>query len=80
MLDLDDPTIVRRRTQQWLLSPETPYERVGDVANVIFPCGTTIDATGALRLYYGAADTTVCVATSSLTTLLDLLAQPECAV
>ena len=30
---------VRRRTSEWLLSPVDPWERVGDVGNVVFPCG-----------------------------------------
>lgn len=67
LLDLDEPTRVLRRTDSWVLSPSAPYERQGDVPNAIFPCGMIHDeATGELHLYYGAADTCICLATASL--------------
>jgi predicted GH43/DUF377 family glycosyl hydrolase len=73
LLDLENPVVVRRRSEEWVLSPQAPYERVGDVPNVVFPCGVVVDAAGELRLYYGAADTCVGVATSSIAELLDHL-------
>ncbi len=73
LLDLERPNVVLRRTAHWLMSPEAAYERVGDVTNVVFPCGATVTPKGELRLYYGAADTTVCVATSTVAALLDVL-------
>jgi len=78
LLDLDDPTKVIARTDDWHLGPETAYERTGDVPNVVFPCGLVHDAaTGELRLYYGAADTSICLATAQLDDLLDaVLAAP----
>ena len=52
-------------------APQAPYERVGDVGNVVFPCGWILGDDGdTLRVYYGAADTSVCVATASLAALL----------
>jgi predicted GH43/DUF377 family glycosyl hydrolase len=66
LLDLDEPTRVLRRTDEWVLAPATTYERQGDVPNAIFPCGLIHDEEkGELRLYYGAADTCVCLATAS---------------
>jgi predicted GH43/DUF377 family glycosyl hydrolase len=60
LLDLDDPTVVVRRSEEWVLGPRLPYERAGDVDQVVFPCGWTVDVeTGRLNLYYGAADTSV---------------------
>ncbi len=73
LLDLENPSVVLRRTDRWLLSPLTDYEKVGDVPNVVFPCGVTIQPSGELRLYYGAADTSVCVATTTLEKLLDVV-------
>ena len=74
LLDLENPVVVRRRSDEWVLSPQAPYERVGDVPNVVFPCGAVVDpGSGDLRLYYGAADTSVCVATSNVGELLDHL-------
>ncbi len=58
--------------------PLADYERTGDVPNVVFPCGLVHDAaTDEVRLYYGAADTSICLATASLAELLDaVLAAP----
>ncbi len=76
LLDLEEPTTVLRRTSSWVLSPSEPYERQGDVPNAVFPCGLVHDTrSGELRLYYGAADTTICLASASfdevLATVLD---------
>ena len=71
LIDLDDPTRLLCRLPQWVLSPLAPYERVGDIPNVVFPCGYVHDeASGEIRLYYGAADTSICVATARLDDLL----------
>ncbi len=71
LLDLDDPRRVLARSTEWLLGPDAPYERSGDVAQVVFSCGWLLADDGdTVRLYYGAADTSVCVATASLCGLL----------
>ena len=58
LLDLDDPTQVRYRSRDYLLTPEQDYETVGFVPNVCFPCAALTDgATGRIAIYYGAADT-----------------------
>jgi predicted GH43/DUF377 family glycosyl hydrolase len=45
---------------------------VGDVGDVVFPTGATVDKkTSELRLYYGAADCSVAVATANLGDVLD---------
>jgi len=72
LLDLEDPSRVIRRGGEWVLAPQTPYERSGDVNNVVFPCGWTC-INDEIRLYYGAADTTMALATASLTEVLDWL-------
>ena len=42
----------------YLLSPRTPYECMGDVPNVCFPCAALHDEeTGRIAIYYGCADT-----------------------
>jgi predicted GH43/DUF377 family glycosyl hydrolase len=78
LTDLDEPTRVLRRLPQWVLGPVAAYERAGDVPNTVFPCGLVHDAqSDELRLYYGAADMTICVATGRLGDLLEaLLASP----
>ncbi len=72
LLDREDPTRVLRRTDQWIFGPERPYERSGDVGNVVFPCGWTLQGDD-LRIYYGGADSCVAVAMASLADVLDFL-------
>jgi predicted GH43/DUF377 family glycosyl hydrolase len=65
LLDLEEPTRVLHRSSNWVLAPHEPYERGGDVPNALFPCGVIHDReVGELRLYYGAADTSICLATA----------------
>lgn len=63
LLDLDEPWKVIARGEPYLLAPQAPYERVGDVPNVAFPCAALVDAdTGRMAIYYGGADTVVALA------------------
>jgi beta-1,4-mannooligosaccharide/beta-1,4-mannosyl-N-acetylglucosamine phosphorylase len=63
LLDLDEPWKVIYRGEPYLLAPQAPYERTGDVPNVAFPCAALADAeTGCMAIYYGGADTVVCLA------------------
>ena len=72
LLDLDEPTRVLRRLPSWVLAPLADYERTGDVPNVVFPSGLLYDeASDEIRLYYGAADSSICLATGRLRDLLD---------
>ena len=72
LLDLDEPTRVLRRLSNWILAPLAPYERIGDVPNVVFPCGLLHDpGSDEVRLYDGAADSSICVATARLPDLLE---------
>jgi predicted GH43/DUF377 family glycosyl hydrolase len=65
LLDLEDPSRVLLRGDEWVLAPEESYERHGDVSDVVFPCGWIAEGDD-LRLYYGAADTTIAVATTKI--------------
>jgi predicted GH43/DUF377 family glycosyl hydrolase len=74
LLDLENPSRIIARGDEWVFAPEEHYEQVGDVGDVVFPCGTTVNPrTNELRMYYGAADTTVALATANLTDVLDWL-------
>lgn len=74
ILDLDNPSRVLYRTRDYILTPELPYEAVGFVPNVAFPCATLQDAeTGRIAIYYGAADTYVAVAYTRLEELVDYI-------
>src|SRR5699024_816866 len=60
ILDIDEPSKVKYRSQNFVLTPEESYETTGFVDNVMFPCATLHDAkTGKIAIYYGAADTRV---------------------
>jgi predicted GH43/DUF377 family glycosyl hydrolase len=72
LLDLDDPTKLIRRGQDWIFGPSEPYERIGDVPNVVFPTGFTCDG-DQLNLYYGCADSSIGLATASLKSLTSWL-------
>jgi predicted GH43/DUF377 family glycosyl hydrolase len=72
LLDLEDPTIVLRRSDEWAFGPRESYERAGDVGDVVFPCGWIADESrDELRMYYGAADTRIGLATARLSAVLD---------
>lgn len=71
---LDAPERCILRGDEWVFGPEAPYEQRGDVANVVFPCGYTIGADGdTVRMYYGAADTSIAMATGSIRRMLEWL-------
>lgn len=72
LLDLEDPRKVIGRTDEPLLEPEEPYEKDGQVPNVVFPCGSVV-IDGVIYMYYGGADSVVGVATMPLKTLLNIL-------
>jgi predicted GH43/DUF377 family glycosyl hydrolase len=69
LLDANNPQKIIGRTQEPFLYPETDYEREGKIPNVIFPSGVLV-FNNTLGIYYGAADTHVCLATCPLDELL----------
>jgi predicted GH43/DUF377 family glycosyl hydrolase len=72
LLDLDNPSHVLRRSNEWILGPGASYERVGDAPNVIFPTGLVHHAErDELWLYYGAADSVVAMARAPYSAVVD---------
>ena len=71
MLDLDNPAKVIGRCLTPVLSPREEYERIGDVGNVVFAGGAIVEPDGEVKLYYGAADTSICVATAHIDELIE---------
>lgn len=80
LLDLSQPQHVIGRSRSNILEPRELYEMVGQVPNVVFPTGLVAAATGddgfvdedtELFLYYGAADTCVGLATTTVKQLLE---------
>jgi predicted GH43/DUF377 family glycosyl hydrolase len=74
LLDLHDPRKVICRSQEWIFGPKAPYEREGDVDDVVFPCGW-INRNGTVYMYYGAADSCIGLATAKLQDLTDYILQ-----
>lgn len=67
LFDLERPDVCLQRGDSWMFGPEAPYERSGDVNDVVFPCGQTIGVDGdTINLYYGAADSCMAMATGSV--------------
>ena len=59
------------RIDEWVFGPSAPYELTGDVGKVVFPCGWVLDEpTDRLHIYYGAADTSIGVATATFSDVL----------
>jgi len=74
LFDLEKPEVCLQRGNSWVFGPEAPYERCGDVNDVVFPCGQTIAADGdTIRIYYGAADSSIALATGSIRAMLSWL-------
>lgn len=72
LLGLKDPLKLLARTKEPLLEPEEDYERIGQMPNVVFPCGTAVIGED-IYLYYGGADQVVGVATLSIKKILKKL-------
>ena len=71
LLDLENPQKIIGVTRDWILTPTEPYETHGRVDNVVFPCGAIADIeTDTIRIYYGAADTCIGLATGKLSELI----------
>jgi predicted GH43/DUF377 family glycosyl hydrolase len=71
LFDLEQPEKCLVRGDSWMFAPEAPYERQGDVQDVVFPCGYTIGPDGdTINLYYGAADSSIALAHGSIRCLL----------
>ncbi len=72
LLDLKNPVKVLRRSTQPIMSPTHWYENEGFKSGVVYPCGAAVIGKD-LHVYYGGADTYVCVATTPVKSLLDHL-------
>lgn len=74
LLDIDEPSRVKYRCENFILTPEEWYEEKGFVDNVIFPCATLQDGdTGRIVIYYGAADTYVGVAYTTVEEIVNYI-------
>ncbi len=69
---LHDPSILRGVSPTWILQPEAPWEITGYVHNVVFTCGAVPEPDGSVKIYWGGADTVMCVGEAQLSDLTAL--------
>jgi predicted GH43/DUF377 family glycosyl hydrolase len=74
LLDLADPTKVLHRSRAPVIKPDKSYEFDGFKAGVVYPCGAVV-VKDSLLVYYGAADSYVCVASANLNQLVQALVE-----
>lgn len=70
--DLEDPSVVLGVADEWIVQPEDPWEVSGYVPNVVFTCGAVAEDDGSVKIYWGGADTVMCVGTAVIDDLVDL--------
>jgi predicted GH43/DUF377 family glycosyl hydrolase len=69
--DLHNPSKIIAVGDEWILQPEETYEITGYVPNVVFTCGAIPELDGSVKIYWGGADTVMCVGTANIEELVD---------
>jgi beta-1,4-mannooligosaccharide/beta-1,4-mannosyl-N-acetylglucosamine phosphorylase len=78
LLDREQPWKVVGMSKEPLIAPEAPYEVDGGFRNdVIFPTGLVLEDSGEVKIWYGAADTVVALATAHVDDLIRICASPR---
>lgn len=75
LLDAEQPWKILARTNRPILEPQADYECGGFFGNVVFTCGLLAED-NKLKIYYGAADSTICYAELALSNVVDALNLP----
>jgi predicted GH43/DUF377 family glycosyl hydrolase len=70
--DAHDPAQVLGVADDWILQPEDPWEVTGYVHNVVFTCGAIPEDDGSVKIYWGGADSVMCVGTAEIEHLCEL--------
>ena len=70
--DLKDPSIILGVSDDWILQPEDPWEISGYVPNVVFTCGAVPELDGSVKIYWGGADSVMCIGSANINELVDL--------
>jgi predicted GH43/DUF377 family glycosyl hydrolase len=73
--DLQNPANVLGVSDSWILQPEDPWEVTGYVHNVVFTCGAVPEPDGTAKIYWGGADTVMCVGEAVIADLVALCLQ-----
>jgi predicted GH43/DUF377 family glycosyl hydrolase len=69
--DIHDPSKIIGVGDEWILQPEDPFEITGYVHNVVFCCGAVPEEDGTIKIYWGGADSVMCVGTANTEQLVD---------
>ncbi|MBS2100852.1 glycoside hydrolase family 130 protein [Carboxylicivirga linearis] len=69
--NLLDPSVIIAVGDEWILQPEEDYEITGYVHNVVFCCGAVLEDDGNLKIYWGGADTVMCLGTVNIDVLVN---------
>ena len=72
LLDKDNPSIILKRSAEPIMAPLKKYEKEGFMPNVIFTCGV-IKRGSMIDIYYGACDETICLASLSIRSILEMM-------
>ena len=70
--DLRNPAKILGVGDSWILQPEDPWEVTGYVHNVVFTCGAVPEPDGTVKIYWGGADTVMCVGEANICDLVAL--------
>ena len=70
--DLKNPAKILGVGDSWILQPETPFEVIGYVHNVVFTCGAIPEDDGTVKIYWGGADSVMNVGVAKIDDLVDL--------
>jgi len=71
LLDLEKPYRVIGQCPEFILTPRETYERSGETINCVFSNGAIPEPDGTIKVYYGAADTCICLAIGKISELID---------
>jgi predicted GH43/DUF377 family glycosyl hydrolase len=69
--DLSDPAKILGVGDEWILQPEDPWEITGYVHNIVFTCGAVPESDGTVKIYWGGADSVMCVGEANLDELVE---------
>jgi len=70
--DLNNPARIIGVSDDWILQPEEPWEITGYVSNVVFTCGAIPEDDGTVKIYWGGADSVMCVGTARIEELVQM--------
>ncbi len=70
--DLANPAKVLGVADEWIVSPQDSWEVTGYVHNVVFTCGAIAEDDGTVKIYWGGADSVMCVGVARIDDLADL--------